>query len=54
MRVEFQDQVFDSYAIYEGLGKLRNDETGEIVGASVNESIDIRAMQNYPYGPRQK
>ena len=54
MRVEFQNQVFDSYAIYEGLGKLRNDETGEIVGASVNESIDIRAMQNYPYGPRQK
>lgn len=54
MKVEFQGQVFDGFAIYEGLGKLIDDESGKVVGASVNESIDIRAMQNYPYGPRQR
>lgn len=53
MEVEFQGQILHGYALYEGLGKLINDKNGKVVGASVNESIDVRAMGNYPGGPNQ-
>lgn len=54
MEVEFEGQTLHGYAIYEGLGKLINDDTKECVGVSVNESIDIRAMQNGPHAKNQK
>lgn len=53
MECEFEGEILHGYAIYEGLGDLINDETGELVGVSVNESIDVRAMKNMPHGPNQ-
>lgn len=39
---------------YEGGSRLFNDETGEQVGVSVNESGDSRIMDNLPYGKNQR
>jgi hypothetical protein len=38
---------------FEGPSRLINDETGETVGVAVNESMDVRIMQNAPYGANQ-
>jgi predicted secreted hydrolase len=38
---------------YEGPGKLYNDETGEVVGITIVESMDIKVMNNAPYGVNQ-
>jgi hypothetical protein len=54
MVVDLGDQVITGFSLYEGAGDLINDETGASVGVSVNESADIRVMQNGPYGPNQK
>jgi len=53
MVVDLGDQVITGFSLYEGAGDLVDDETGQIVGVSVNESADVRVMQNMPYGPRQ-
>jgi predicted secreted hydrolase len=39
--------------MFEGPSHLINDETGEVVGIAVTESMDVRIMQNAPYGPNQ-
>jgi hypothetical protein len=38
---------------FEGPSRLINDETGEMVGVAVNESMDVRIMQNAPYAANQ-
>jgi len=38
---------------FEGPSRLINDETGETVGVTVNESMDVRVMQNAPYAANQ-
>jgi predicted secreted hydrolase len=38
---------------FEGPSRLINDETGETVGVAVNESMDVRIMQNAPYAANQ-
>ena len=38
---------------FEGPSRLINDETGETVGVAVNESMDVRVMQNGPYAANQ-
>jgi predicted secreted hydrolase len=40
-------------ALFEGPSHIINDETGETVGVAVNESMDVRVMQNGPYAPNQ-
>lgn len=42
------------YALYEGGGRLIDETSGRQVGVSVNESADIRIMQNAPYASRQR
>ncbi|MEO2255442.1 lipocalin-like domain-containing protein [Paenibacillus amylolyticus] len=54
MVVDLGEQKITGFALFEGAGVLINDETGEVVGVSINESADIRVMQNMPYGPNQK
>jgi hypothetical protein len=39
--------------LYEGPSSLIDDSTGEVVGIAVNESMDVRIMQNAPGGPHQ-
>ncbi|ACB96457.1 lipocalin-like domain-containing protein [Beijerinckia indica] len=43
----------NGYGLFEGAGALIDDETGNVVGVSINESADIRAMQNGPYEKNQ-
>jgi hypothetical protein len=38
---------------FEGPSRLINDKTGETVGVAVNESMDVRIMQNAPYAANQ-
>ena len=38
---------------FEGPSRLINDDTGETVGVSVTESMDVRIMQNAPYAANQ-
>jgi hypothetical protein len=38
---------------FEGPSRLINDETGETVGVAVNESMDVRIIQNAPYAANQ-
>lgn len=45
------DQSAESF--FEGPSHLTDDSTGKRVGISVNESMDVRAMGNAPYGPHQ-
>ena len=52
--LEWQEYPEKNFALYEGGGKLVNDETGEQVGVSVNESADVRQMGNEPYGKNQR
>lgn len=59
--MEYPDMVteedgitIDGFALFEGAGELINDETGEVVGISVNESADIRVMKNGPFDVNQK
>jgi hypothetical protein len=54
MVVDLGDQVITGFSLYEGAGTLINDETGKVVGVSVNESADIRVMENGPYAARQR
>lgn len=46
--------VLEGYALFEGAGCLIDDITGKIVGISINESADIRAMRNGPYDEQQR
>ena len=46
--------MIEGYGLYEGMGDLVNDETGEVVGISVNESGDCRVMENAPFAKNQK
>lgn len=39
-----------NYALYEGGCKLMNNTTGQQVGVTVNESADVRIMENGPNG----
>jgi len=39
--------------LFEGPSRLINDETGETVGIAVTESMDVRIMENAPYGANQ-
>jgi hypothetical protein len=39
--------------LFEGASRLINDSTGEFVGIAVNESMDVRIMNNAPGGPNQ-
>lgn len=41
-------------SFFEGPSHLIDDTTGKHVGISVNESMDVRAMGNTPYGPHQR
>ncbi|MCU1307396.1 MAG: hypothetical protein JWN45_2091, partial [Acidobacteriaceae bacterium] len=38
---------------FEGPSRLINDDTGEMVGVAVTESMDVRIMQNAPYAANQ-
>ncbi|SER22836.1 lipocalin-like domain-containing protein [Sphingobium sp. YR768] len=51
---EFLEVPEIDYALYEGAGRLIDERTRELVGVSVNESADIRKMENGPYGARQR
>jgi|TARA_Y100000815_G_scaffold85956_1_gene74734 hypothetical protein len=51
---EFLEVPEIDYALYEGAGRLIDERTGEQVGVSVNESADIRVMENGPYARRQR
>jgi predicted secreted hydrolase len=51
---DFLESLDLNFALYEGSCRLINDETGEQVGVSINESADIRIMDNGPYGKNQK
>ena len=42
-----------NYIFFEGPSRLINDDTGETVGLAVTESMDVRIMQNAPYGANQ-
>lgn len=53
LNVPYTGGVIEGYGLFEGAGKLVNDETGKIVGMSVNESGDSRVMQNLPFGVHQ-
>jgi hypothetical protein len=39
--------------LFEGPSRLINDDTGEMVGVAVSESMDVRIMQNAPYATNQ-
>jgi hypothetical protein len=39
--------------MFEGPTRLINDDTGEMVGVAVSESMDVRIMQNEPYAANQ-
>ena len=39
--------------LFEGPSRLIDDSTGEVVGVAVNESMDVRIMNNAPGGPNQ-
>ncbi|MDO8703323.1 MAG: lipocalin-like domain-containing protein [Sulfuricaulis sp.] len=39
---------------FEGAGQLIDDSSGQQVGISVNESMDVQAMGNGPYGAQQR
>jgi hypothetical protein len=52
-RKEFLEDLNLKFALYEGSCHLINDETGELVGVTVNESADIRVMENGPYAKHQ-
>ncbi|MDY6860373.1 MAG: lipocalin-like domain-containing protein [Pseudomonadota bacterium] len=51
---EFLEYPQFNYSMFEGAGVLIDDEKGEKVGISVNESADVRVMDNAPYGKNQK
>ena len=51
---EFLEVPVIDWALYEGAGRLIDERTGEQVGVSVNESADIRVMENGPYAKRQR
>jgi hypothetical protein len=53
-RREFLELPELNFALYEGGGRLINDETNAPVGMAVNESADIRIMQNGPYGKNHR
>jgi predicted secreted hydrolase len=38
---------------FEGPSRLVNDDTGEMIGVAVSESMDVRIMQNAPYAAHQ-
>jgi len=42
-----------SNIFFEGPSRLINEETGEMVGVAVTESMDVRIMQNGPYAGNQ-
>jgi hypothetical protein len=42
-----------SNVFFEGPSRLINDHTGQTIGVSVTESMDVRIMQNAPYGANQ-
>lgn len=50
-KIDTSENAANSF--FEGPGKLYKDETGEIVGVSINESMDVRIMGNGPYGENQ-
>lgn len=52
-RKEFLEDLDLKFALYEGSCQLFNDETGELAGVTVNESADIRIMENGPYAKNQ-
>lgn len=39
--------------LFEGASRIFDDRTGEQIGTAVSESMDIRKMENEPYGRRQ-
>jgi predicted secreted hydrolase len=45
--------VTPNNTLYEGPSHLIDDSTGELVGIAVNESMDVRIMQNAPGAPHQ-
>jgi hypothetical protein len=40
--------------LFEGPSRLIDDNTGEVVGVAVSESMDVRIMKNAPGGPNQR
>lgn len=54
MTSESFGEKIKGFVLFEGAGELVNDTTGEVVGISINESGDIRAMKNGPYDKFQK
>ena len=52
--LEFMEDERRQFALFEGGCRLINDETGEQVGMSVNESADIRNMRNGPFDQHQR
>jgi len=44
---------YPTNTLFEGPSRLINDNTGETVGIAVTESMDVRIMQNAPYGVHQ-
>ena len=44
----------DIDTFFEGPSRLIDDTTGRQVGVAVTESMDVRAMGNFPYGPNQR
>jgi hypothetical protein len=51
--VEFDVFEKPNNIFFEGPSRLINDETRETVGVAVNESMDVRIMQNAPYAANQ-
>ncbi|MDF5733047.1 MAG: lipocalin-like domain-containing protein [Rhizonema sp. PD38] len=51
---ELDTYVEPTNKLYEGPGHLIDDKSGAIVGYAVNESMDVKLMQNFPYGPNQR